>query len=263
MERCRLSAFSAPAGEPLLPTTEGLPTESSFAHAASAGARSAATLWGLASGICKSVSPFARHTNKPSGSIGDSMSDALLAVKAAHATVVFSQLPSAAATSNTHPKFQRRSPNLGGDCRQADASVYEVCHREGRSAFAPRLPGAPIGREGPSWVGLCSSRAVGGGINTGSEHGCWKTTSCAWLGTTISDWILGPLRCTLPTFVQRHTVCVWRTPSCLGLQAPLRVSISRWICAAANCLRSAALLARLNHSPLCPNPTALLRLPDP
>lgn len=71
------------------------------------------------------------------------MSDALLAVKAAHATVVFSQLLTAAATSNTDPKFQRRSPNLGGDCRQADASVYEVCHREGRSAFAPRLPGCP------------------------------------------------------------------------------------------------------------------------
>jgi hypothetical protein len=154
------------------------------------------------------------------------MWDALLAVKAAHATVVFSQLPTAAAT-NTHPKFQRRSPNLGGDCRQADASVYgglaSPCHRQGRSALSmPRHGGArgggcPVGLEGPSWVGLDSSRVVDGCIYTGCGHGCGKT-SCARLGTTISDWILVPLRCALPAFLQRHAVCVWCTPPCLGLQ---------------------------------------------
>lgn len=243
MERCRLPAFSAPAGEPLLPTTEGLPAESSFAHAASAGARSAATLcWRPASGICKSVSLFARHTNKPSGPIEGSMSDALLAVKAAHATVVFLSAPDC----RSHLQHASQVPTAQPQSRRGLPSGRCVCVRSmppgGSQCFCTQ--GAPIGLEDLLDMDAARLHALGSAQR-------YRT----------GDW--GPLHCALPTFVQRHTVCVWRTPPCLGLQAPLRVSISRWICAAANCLRSAALLARLNHSPLCPNPTALLRLPDP
>lgn len=243
MERCRLPAFSAPAGEPLLPATEGLPAESSFAHAASAGARSAATLcWRLASGICKSMSLFARHTNKPSGSIEGSTSDALLAVKAAHATVVFLSAPDC----RSHLQHASQVPTAQPQSRRGLPSGRCVCVRSmppgGSQCFCTQ--GAPIGLEDLLDMDAARLHALGSAQR-------YRT----------GDW--GPLHCALPTFVQRHTICVWRTPPCLGLQAPLRVSISRWICAAANCLRSAALLARLNHSPLCPNPTALLRLPDP